>query len=144
MGHSLEVRLPFLDHRVVEFVFQLSARHKFDGVESKIVLKRALRDVLPAEILGRKDKIGFYTPVGDWLRQFMRTEVRPLLLSACARRRGIFDAVRLEDALARVERGDDTLGEQVFCWLSLEIWFRLFIDGASLPGRSSLRVEAAK
>jgi asparagine synthase (glutamine-hydrolysing) len=129
MGHSLESRVPFLDHRLVEFMFGLPDRWKFDGIESKIVLKRALRDVLPPEILARKDKIGFRTPVAEWIRGGFDAEVRPLLLSARAASRGIFDPVEIENTLGKFARGDARLGDLIFCWLSLEIWFQMYIDG---------------
>jgi asparagine synthase (glutamine-hydrolysing) len=129
MGRSLESRVPFLDHRLVEFVFGLPDRWKFDGIESKIVLKRALRDVLPPEILARKDKIGFRTPVAEWIRGGLDAEVRPLLLSSRATNRGIFDPVKIENALGNFARGDTRLGNLIFCWLSLEIWFQIYIDG---------------
>ena len=134
MGHSLEARLPFLDHRLVELVFQLPPDHKFDGKTSKILLKRSLKDVLPPEIVARRDKIGFATPIADWLRARLDAEVRPLLLSARARGRGIFDAARLERALARLGRGGEGSGELAFRWVSVELWFKLFIDGAA-PAR---------
>jgi asparagine synthase (glutamine-hydrolysing) len=129
MGRSLESRVPFLDHRLVEFTFGLPDRWKFDGIESKIVLKRALRDVLPPEILARKDKIGFGTPVAEWIRAGFDAEVRPLLLSSRATSRGIFDPVEIENTLGKFARGDARLGNLIFCWLSLEIWFQIYIDG---------------
>jgi asparagine synthase (glutamine-hydrolysing) len=129
MGRSLESRVPFLDHRLVEFVFGLPDRWKFDGIESKIVLKRALRDVLPPEILARKDKIGFGTPVAEWIRAGFDAEVRPLLLSSRATSRGIFDPVEIENTLGKFARGETRLGNLIFCWLSLEIWFQMYIDG---------------
>jgi asparagine synthase (glutamine-hydrolysing) len=133
MAHSLEARLPFLDHRLVEFVFQLTPHHKFEGTESKLVLKHALKDVLPSQILGRTDKVGFATPIGHWLRAVMDREVRPLLLSEEARTRHVFDRARLEDTLRRLAAGYTDLGTLVFRWLSLELWFRLFIDDAGFP-----------
>ena len=90
------------------------SHHKFEGTESKLVLKRALKDVLPSEILGHTDKVGFATPIGHWLRAVMDRDVRPLLLSEEARTRHVFDRARLEDALRRLAAGDTTLGTLVF------------------------------
>ncbi len=130
MGHSIEARLPFLDYRLVEFVFGLPIGWKFDGIESKIVLKRSLRDALPPEILARKDKIGFATPVDRWMENCLDSEIRPLLLSSRARSRGIFESAAIEKTLARFAGGDRRFTRLIFRWLSLEIWFQLYIDGS--------------
>src|SRR5580704_2817540 len=77
MAHALEVRPPFLDHRLVEFANTLPARLKIDGSRQKVVLKNLVRSKLPAEILTRK-KVGFDIPAHEWLRG----PLRPLLLEA--------------------------------------------------------------
>jgi asparagine synthase (glutamine-hydrolysing) len=75
MAHSLEVRPPFLDHRIVEFAARLPVHLKVNGSKLKYVLRELMRDKLPATILTRK-KQGFDIPVHDWLR----TKLKPLLL----------------------------------------------------------------
>lgn len=132
MGQSLESRLPFLDYRLVEFVFGLPARWKFDGIESKIILRRALKDVLPPDILARKDKIGFGTPINQWIGDCLDSEVRPLLLSSRARSRGIFDHAEIEKTLARFRGGDTAIARLIFSWMSIEIWLQVFIDGEGI------------
>jgi asparagine synthase (glutamine-hydrolysing) len=77
MAHSLEVRPPFLDHHLVEFAARLPERFKIRGRVQKYLLKRLMRDRLPAPILRRK-KVGFDIPAHDWLRR----ELKPLLLEA--------------------------------------------------------------
>jgi len=74
MLHSLEVRVPFLDHPLVELMAQIPARHKLTLWSRKKVLKRAFRDLLPSSILNRK-KLGFSVPMALWLR----TDLKPLL-----------------------------------------------------------------
>jgi asparagine synthase (glutamine-hydrolysing) len=80
MAHSLEVRPPFLDHRIVEFAARLPETLKVRGSKLKFVLRELMRDKLPASILGRK-KQGFDIPVHDWLR----TTLKPLLLDTVNR-----------------------------------------------------------
>jgi asparagine synthase (glutamine-hydrolysing) len=75
MAHSLEIRPPFLDHEVVEFAGRLPERFKIRGRQQKYLVKRLMRDKLPAEVLRRK-KVGFDIPAHDWLRH----ELKPLLL----------------------------------------------------------------
>jgi asparagine synthase (glutamine-hydrolysing) len=145
MGHALESRVPFLDHRVVELVFRLGTAEKFDGVETKLVLKRALGEALPQKIVRRTDKVGFATPLAGWLRASLDSQVRPLLLSHASRERGVFNTAAMEQTLGAFERGDDRLGGPLLRWLSVEIWFRTFLDArpAARPARVDERsVEA--
>jgi len=74
MLHSLEVRVPFLDHPLIELMAQVPARHKLTLWSKKALFKRAFRGLLPSSILDRK-KVGFSVPLALWLR----TELKPLL-----------------------------------------------------------------
>jgi asparagine synthase (glutamine-hydrolysing) len=76
MAHSVEARLPFLDHRVVEFTLGLRDQHKIIGGDTKRVLRRAMSGYLPEAVRRRRDKIGFATPESRWFRG----PLRPLLL----------------------------------------------------------------
>ena len=129
MAHSVESRLPFLDHRLVEFVFGLPAHHKLRDSVSKPILRDAMQGIVPQRILDRKDKVGFVAPVARWIRKSMDTGVRPLLLSQRCKQRGIFDARRVEKILDRQEQLGKGFEESIFRWISLELWFRLFVDG---------------
>ncbi len=79
MAYSIEARVPFLDHRLVEFALGVPAEQKIRGAETKVFMRRALRDVLPPEISARKDKLGYPTPFGQWLRGALRNEVDTFL-----------------------------------------------------------------
>jgi len=79
MAHSLEVRPPFLDHRIVEFAASLPASLKIRGSRQKVILKELMRDKLPASILQRS-KIGFDIPVHDWLRGCLRPLMEEVLM----------------------------------------------------------------
>src|SRR5262249_57171768 len=81
MAGSVESRLPFLDHRLVGFVFHLPAHHKFDGKVAKGVLRGAMAGDIPESIRVRRDKVGFETPVARWIGACLESEIRPLLLS---------------------------------------------------------------
>jgi len=72
MAHSLEVRPPFLDHRIVEFAASLPVSYKIQGSRQKVILKELMRDKLPATIVNR-DKIGFDIPAHEWLRGPLRS-----------------------------------------------------------------------
>jgi asparagine synthase (glutamine-hydrolysing) len=75
MAHSIEARVPFLDHRLVEFALRLGDQHKIVGGDTKRILRRALGDLLPADILNRRDKIGFATPEETWFKGPLRSQV---------------------------------------------------------------------
>jgi asparagine synthase (glutamine-hydrolysing) len=97
MAHSLEVRVPFLDHRVVEFALSLPGRLKLDGTGGKAVLKRAVADSLPSEILHRP-KSYFSMPLHEWAAGPLLPRVQELLRSEMIG--GLFDA----EVLGQIER----------------------------------------
>jgi len=127
MANSLEARSPFLDHRLVEFCAALPSDYKLRGRTSKWLLRRLMRERLPAEILTRP-KMGFGVPVGEWLRGDLRPLLEDTLLSSRAQSRGYFraPAVRalVDEHLSR--RADRT--SHIWGLLMLELWFREFID----------------
>ena len=126
MAFSIETRLPFLDYRLVEFVFSLPDEQRLDGMTTKAILRRALRDRLPREVLGRQDKMGFETPTDVWLRSRFAGEVRRRLLRDGPLHEWLEPSVlagELEDYLA----GRREIGLQIWRWLSLEAWGRRFV-----------------
>ncbi|MGE0650915.1 MAG: asparagine synthase (glutamine-hydrolyzing) [Alphaproteobacteria bacterium] len=135
MGHSTELRLPFLDHRLVEFAFALPFREKIRGREFKVILRESLKHDLAAGTLARKKKVGFPHPLAEWLKPAWRSEILPLFNSSRFRQRDLFDANALSQLLTTFEtRG---LGAQlVLQCAATELWFRQFIDGDGFPARS--------
>jgi asparagine synthase (glutamine-hydrolysing) len=89
MAHSLEVRPPFLDHRIVEFAATLPASLKIRGSRQKVILKELMRDKLPPSVLQRK-KIGFDIPVHDWLRGSLRSMMQEVLMDGASHHPGLF------------------------------------------------------
>ncbi|MEJ0056311.1 MAG: asparagine synthase (glutamine-hydrolyzing) [Bacteroidota bacterium] len=91
MAHSLEVRVPFLDYEVVNFLFSLPENYKIDGAMRKKILQDAFRDVLPAQLYNRPKK-GFEVPLLKWLRTEMKSLIKDELLSEkFIREQGIFE-----------------------------------------------------
>ena len=96
MAHSIEARVPFLDHRLIEFTLSLPDEFKTrDGV-TKRILKSAMRDAMPAKVIGRTDKKGFATPEERWLRADPKSEFRTLLLEAAHENPQVLDAAGVE------------------------------------------------
>ncbi len=124
MAVGLESRVPLLDHRLIEFVAALPPRLKFRGGELKYLFKRATGDLLPADVLQRKDKMGFPVPLQAWVRGGAREFVCDTLLSTRARNRGVFDVAAVEQLVDR----EHAFGRRAWGLLSLELWFQTFID----------------
>jgi asparagine synthase (glutamine-hydrolysing) len=142
MAFSMEARVPFLDYRLVEFVFALPYYQKFSGSTSKWLLREALQCIVPQEILTRKDKVGFVTPDSQWLKKCIESEIKPLLLSDRTRARKVFDVEEMSRLLNKYMRGQIDISHYVFRWVSIELWYRLYIDGdgaskylCGLPGK---------
>jgi asparagine synthase (glutamine-hydrolysing) len=126
MAASIESRVPFLDHPLVEFTARLPERLKIRGGTTKYILREAMRDVLPAEILTR-GKMGFPVPVGAWLRGPYRRIVDALVLSPRALERGLFDPAAIRTLVGRHAAGEDH-AERLWSLVNLEIWHRVVVE----------------
>ncbi len=136
MAHALEVRSPFLDQRVVEFAASIPSRHKLRGLSTKIVLRRAVADLVPRRVVSRL-KRGFALPIDRWMREDLAPMARDLLLDRTARERGWFDSAAVGRLLAAHARGESR-GNQLWALLMLEQWCRTFVDSAPEPALPAL------
>jgi len=128
MAASIESRVPFLDHEFVEYVAAIPGRHKLRGWQTKAVLRAAVRDVLPPEILAR-GKMGFPVPLGRWLRDRYAGLLDDLVLSSRALERGLFDGATLRHLVDEHRSGAWDHGDRLWMLMNLEIWQRVFLDG---------------
>jgi asparagine synthase (glutamine-hydrolysing) len=126
MAHSIEARVPLLDHTLVEFAATVPPELQLRGGTTKHLLKLAMRGILPDEIIDRP-KHGFAVPLGRWFRGELTGFVRDLLLSAESRTRGIFNPAYIERLLEQHMRGRP-LDLQVWTLISFEQWCRTFLD----------------
>jgi asparagine synthase (glutamine-hydrolysing) len=131
MAASIEARVPFLDHRLVELAFQIGSRHKIRGLETKRVLKRALRGIVPQEIL-HKPKHGFDVPLKPWLRSGLQGFMREVLLDQRVRRRGIFNIALVERMLSEHYEGRQIWDLHLWLLLNFELWARIYLDGEAV------------
>jgi asparagine synthase (glutamine-hydrolysing) len=127
MAASIESRVPFLDHRLVEWVCGLPEGMKLRGLETKHILRQAMKGVLPGAILRRR-KMGFPVPVGAWLRGGYRHMVEEYVLSERAQRRGIFEASYVKELVRRHDGGENQ-AERLWMLVNFEMWQRQFFDG---------------
>jgi asparagine synthase (glutamine-hydrolysing) len=128
MAASIESRVPFLDHRLVEFVATLPPRMKLRGFTTKWILRDAVKRVLPAEILTRR-KMGFPVPFGLWMRGRWQSVARDVLLDRRTRERGIVDPAAIDRLIADHASGAQEGGDAIWSLMNLELWYRTFIDG---------------
>ncbi len=125
MANGLEVRVPFLDHEVVEFAFSLPSHYKIDGRARKRVVRDAFRGALPASVL-EKRKHGFEVPLMQWFRGHLRSLIRDdLLHHDFVERQGIFDANEIDALVARLysERPGD-IAPQVWSLVVFQYWWK--------------------
>jgi asparagine synthase (glutamine-hydrolysing) len=128
MAASIESRVPFLDHRLVEFVATLPPRLKLRGFTTKWILRDAVKRVLPAEILRRR-KMGFPVPFALWMRGRWQSVARDVLLDRRTRERGIVDPAAVDRLIADHASGAQEGGDAIWSLMNLELWYRTFIDG---------------
>jgi asparagine synthase (glutamine-hydrolysing) len=127
MAHGLEGRSPLLDHVFMEFAATLPAALKRRNTEGKYLLKRAVRNLVPAEILNRK-KRGFGVPLEHWFRKELRGMTSELLLSGSGAARGLFNLSFVRQMLNEHANGTASWENQLWNLLMLEQWFQTFID----------------
>ena len=130
MAASIESRVPFLDHKLVEFTAQMPVNMKLRGNTTKFLLKEAMKGILPDEILYRA-KMGFPVPVGLWFRNEFKHIVDEYVLSERSLSRGIFEPNFVREIVAKHNAGEKH-DERIWHLVNFEIWQRQFIDGEAL------------
>ncbi|MGH7680496.1 MAG: asparagine synthase (glutamine-hydrolyzing) [Candidatus Eiseniibacteriota bacterium] len=130
MAHSLEVRVPILDHQVMEFAARIPARLQLKGGEGKYILKRALRDVLPEEIMNRP-KMGFAIPITGWFRRELRSMFEERVFAPDAFLREIMDVDVIRSWWGHHQSGRRDYATQLYTLLVLECWGKRFLAGKS-------------
>jgi asparagine synthase (glutamine-hydrolysing) len=128
MSASIESRVPFLDHTLVEMAARLPLHMKLSGFTTKRILREALRGLVPETILTRP-KMGFPVPFAGWTAGPWNDVARDVLLDRRARERGILNAPAVERALDDHRAGTRRNGDVIWALLNLELWHRTFIDG---------------
>jgi asparagine synthase (glutamine-hydrolysing) len=127
MAHSLELRSPLLDHRVVELGLSLPDSLKLRGRVGKQALRRVFADDLPPLVAGR-GKAGFGVPLANWFRGELRPLARELLLDERARARGWFDPGAVGRLLGEHDAGQADHGHRLWTLVMLELWQRTHVD----------------
>jgi asparagine synthase (glutamine-hydrolysing) len=124
MAASLESRVPLLDRRIVELITSMPPHMKFKGAEMKYILKKAVGELLPQEIINRKEKMGFPVPLHIWAKNHTGEFFKEVLFSQSCRERGLFDHTEIEKLI----ENESAFGRRLWGIINLELWFQTFID----------------
>jgi asparagine synthase (glutamine-hydrolysing) len=127
MANGLELRVPFLDHRLVEFAATLPQSAKLHHGRGKALLREVMRGVLPDAIIDRPKK-GFPIPISPWLRGSLRQFTRESLLASGSACRSFFDGQALTRIVEDHERKRSDRSQELWMLLVLEFWHRQFIE----------------
>ena len=125
MAHGVEVRMPFLDHRIVTLAFRLGAAWKLRGEYTKVVLRQAMRGRIPEIVRNRVPKFGFPTSANDRLGAALLERCRDVLASRATRESDVWNVAEVGKSLDRHERGIENEGARMFKLMQLATWFAM-------------------
>jgi len=140
MAVGVEVRVPFLDKEVVALAARIPDRLRQHGAESKWILRRAMKGVLPRSVLHRR-KAGFGVPLRAWLRGPLREIMIELLSSDALRRRRLFDSAAVARMISATEAGHGDCAYSIFSLMCIELWCRAYLDKSADDSRSFFRLD---
>ncbi len=131
MANSVELRVPLLDHKILEFAASLPSNFKVRGFTTKYLAKKTLKQRVPKTILNRR-KAGFPVPYESWLRKELRGWVREVLSDKRTINRGYFVMPAVQALLARDE-AHGGYSKEIFSLITLEMWHRTFLERDQCP-----------
>jgi len=127
MAHSVEARVPFLDHRMIEFAATIPSKYKAGILSEKKVLRKAMQGLVPKDILNRK-KQGFHVPVENWIGGELRDIIHNMLSEPMIERRGYFNSAYVKKLLVNYNMSKKYYSRQLWNLFVLELWHRIFVD----------------
>jgi asparagine synthase (glutamine-hydrolysing) len=127
MAFGVEVRVPYIDNEVVDFMATVPPRMKMRGTLRKYLLKEALKGLVPGHILNRK-KAGFGAPIRTWIVSDLREMIDDLLCESNLKRRGFFDPRYVRRLIQENASGQHDYNYLIYILLSFEVWCRVYLD----------------
>ena len=134
MAFGVEVRVPYIDNALVDFMATVPPELKLRGMTRKYLMKQALRGLLPDEILHRK-KAGFGAPIRTWIVSDLKEMIDDLLCEATVKRRGFFNPAYVRRIIQENAAGRNDYNYLIYILLSFELWARNYLDGQPPPPR---------
>jgi asparagine synthase (glutamine-hydrolysing) len=129
MWFSIEARVPFLDHRLVERTLASSSELFIKNGITKSVLRESMTGILPEKIRTRKDKMGFGTPQGEWFRdELFQKLIKGIIMSESFRNRGVIDPEKAMVLYKKHLMKRIDISKDIWKWINIELWFREYID----------------
>jgi asparagine synthase (glutamine-hydrolysing) len=127
MASALEVRVPYLDHHLVEFAMNLPLEMKVQAGEQKYLMKKTLEKYLPKELIYRQ-KWGFPAPVGEWLKTDLAYLIDKYLNPADIKRQGLFDPNMVQRFVKLFKQGKDYHYKRVWALIVFQMWYANYIE----------------
>jgi len=127
MAASIESRVPFLDHKLVEFTTSLPLKMKLKGFDTKRILRMAMWGKIPDRILSRSKK-GFPVPIAKWFKTDYNGMVKEILYDDRTRQRGIFNYKLIDKIIQKHQKGERNYSDQIWTLINFELWQRIFFD----------------
>jgi len=128
MAHSLESRMPFMDYRLVSFLFSLPSKFKIRNGFTKFIMRQALKDDVPDFILNRRDKVPFVTSEAEWFREEMKDTITDVFCSESFRSRSFFIPEKVQLLYNKHLKGVIDASRPIWRILNLELWMREYMD----------------
>lgn len=126
MANSIEVRVPFLDYELTDYVMSLPGKMKVQNGEKKYLLKKALRGTVPDTILDAP-KRGFGVPVIQWLQTGLNTKMKDVLTDPLILKSGLFDTKEIDRKIASLDSGDLTHGMDLWRCMNIAMWYKHYM-----------------
>lgn len=127
MAHSVEARVPYLDHNIAEFSFEIPARLKLKGMEQKYILKKSASKIIPKEILKRK-KHPFVVPMDVWFRQNFKETAEMILSKSTVCKNKYFNYNSVKKIIENYDKSSLYYGRQLWGIISFDIWHKIYIE----------------
>ncbi|MBU0898220.1 MAG: asparagine synthase (glutamine-hydrolyzing) [Nanoarchaeota archaeon] len=127
MAHSVEARVPFLDHRMVEFAGTVPPKYKTGMRQEKIIIRKAMQGIVPKETINRK-KQGFHVPIEKWFQGELKEVAQNMLSESVIEKRGYFQYPYVKSLLNKFDSSPKYYSRQLWNLFNLELWHRIFID----------------
>lgn len=128
MAFSIESRVPFLDYRLVEFIFSLPNNQIIRDGTTKFILRNSMKKILPEKIRTRMDKMGFVTPEDIWFRTILKEDILKIFNSKSFKKRKYFNVKKVLEEFEKHCQGKINISFAIWRWINLELWFRGFVD----------------
>jgi asparagine synthase (glutamine-hydrolysing) len=137
MAFSREVRNPFLDYRLVEFLFSLPAHYKIRRGWNKFILRKAMGEIIPKKVINRFDKVGYITPESQWLRGPLKDWAKDKLFGKGLRELESYPEIEVRLYWEEHQSGRRDNRWRIWPWVSLSVWLSMIEDGSFSSGRIS-------